>query len=382
MEFSWSKEQLELRDAIIAFGRRMSTDDLVGRDRDEIFARDLWSQCADFGLIGLPFPEEYGGGGSDVLTTVLAMESLGYACKDSGLTFGINAQMWSVMMPINRFGSEDQKRRYLPRLCSGESIGAHGMSEPDSGSDAFSLRTTARRDGDCYVLNGTKTFVSNAPVADMFVVFASIDRSLGALGLTAFIVERDTPGFRVGKPIEKMGLRTSPMAELIMEDCRVSVANRIGREGRAAGIFNDSMEWERGCILASCVGGMQRQLEEGSEYARNREQFGQPIGKFGSVSQRLVAMKTRLELSRLALYRAAWMKMNGDPGASEAAAVAKLYISDAWTQTCLDAVQLRGGYGFMTDYEVERDLRNAVGSTLYSGTSDIQRALIARSLGF
>jgi alkylation response protein AidB-like acyl-CoA dehydrogenase len=178
-----------------------------------------------------------------------------------------------------------------------------------------------------------------------------------------------------------MGLRTSPMAELIFEDCRVPVKNRLGREGRAVGIFNDSMEWERSCILASCLGGIQRQLESGSQYAREREQFGQSIGKFASVSQRLVAMKVRLEVGRLALYRAAWLKMNGQP-ASEAAAIAKLYVSDAWTQTCIDAIQLRGGYGFMTDYEVERDLRNAIGSTLYSGTSDIQRALIARSLGF
>ena len=381
MEFSWSAEQLQLREAIIAFGRQALSDDLIARDRNETFSRELWTRCAEFGLIGLPFPVEYGGGGSDVLTTVLAMETLGYVCKDDGLSFGINAQMWSVMMPIHRFGTPEQKERYLTRLCSGEWIGAHGMSEPDSGSDAFSLRTTARLDGDSYVLNGTKTFVSNAPVADVFIVFTTVDRSLGSLGLTAFLVERDTPGFRVGRPLEKMGLRTSLMAELIFEDCRVPVKNRLGREGRAVGIFNDSMEWERGCILAPCLGGIQRQLESGSAYAREREQFGQSIGKFASVSQRLVAMKVRLEMGRLALYRAAWLKMNGQP-ASEAAAIAKLYVSDAWTQTCIDAIQLRGGYGFMTDYEVERDLRNAIGSTLYSGTSDIQRALIARSLGF
>jgi alkylation response protein AidB-like acyl-CoA dehydrogenase len=381
MEFSWSAEQLELRQAIIAFGKSAGADDMIARDRDETFSREAWSRWAQFGLIGLPFPVEYGGGGTDVLTSVLAMEALGYVSRDDGLSFGISAQMWSVMMPIHRFGTEDQKQRYLTRLCSGDAIGAHGMSEPDSGSDAFSLRTTARLDGDCYVLNGTKTFVSNAPVADLFVVFATIDRALGSLGLTAFIVDRDTPGFRVGRPLEKMGLRTSPMAELIFEDCRVPVGNRIGREGRAVGIFNDSMEWERSCILATCLGGMQRQLEEGSEYARSREQFGQEIGKFSSVSQRLVAMKVRLELGRLALHRAVWLKQNGQP-ASEAASIAKLYVSDAWVQTCIDAVQLRGGYGFMTDYQVERDLRGAIGSTLYSGTSDIQRALIARSLGF
>jgi alkylation response protein AidB-like acyl-CoA dehydrogenase len=381
MEFSWSREQLELRDAIVAFGREaLPCDDLIARDRDERFERAYWTKCAEFGLVGLPFPPEYGGGGSDIMTTVLAMETLGYVARDAGLSFGISAQMWSVMMPIHRFGTEEQKRDYLARLCSGEWIGAHGMSEPGSGSDAFSLRTTARRDGDCYVLNGTKTFVSNAPVANMFIVFATIDRSLGALGLTAFIIERDTPGFRVGRPIEKMGLRTSPMAELILDDCRLPVRNRLGREGRGAGIFNDSMEWERTCILATCVGGMQRQLEEATRYVQEREQFGQAIGKFQAVQQKLVAMKMRLELGRLALYRAAWLKEQGQPS-GDAAAIAKMYISDAWVQTCLDAIQIRGGYGYMTEYQVERDLRDAVGSTLYSGTTEIQKTLVARSLG-
>jgi hypothetical protein len=380
MEFAWTAEQVAFREAVIEFARRCLRDDVTERDRDGTFARELWRQCGEFGIQGLPFPEEYGGGGRDALTAVQALEALGYACRDNGLLFAIAAQMWSVQMPIHRFGTEEQKRRYLPRLCSGEWIGAHGMSEPDSGSDAFSLRTRAERRGEEYVLNGTKTFVSEAPVADAFLVFATIDARKGPLGITGFLIERDTPGFRIGRPIHKMGLRTSPMAELVFEDCPVPAANRLGREGRGAQVFNDSMEWERGCILANALGAMERQLEDSVTYARERHQFGGPISQFQAVQHRLVDMKVRLEAARLLLYRAAWAKQN-DRDAGPAAAIAKLVVSEAWVQSGLNAVQIRGGYGYAVEYEAERDLRDAVGSTLFSGTSDMQRNLIARSLG-
>jgi alkylation response protein AidB-like acyl-CoA dehydrogenase len=314
------------------------------------------------------------------MSTVVAFEALGYACRDNGLLFGLNAQMWSVQMPIFRFGTEDQKRKYLPRLCEGSIIGAHGMTEPDSGSDAFSLRTTAERRGDRYLLNGSKTFVSNAPVADVFVVFASVDPRKGVLGLICLLVDRDTPGFRVSRPISKMGLRTSPMAELIFEDCEVPVDNRLGKEGRAAAIFDDSMEWERSCILAPFLGTMQRQLETCVNHAKQRRQFGKRIGDFQAVSGRLVQMKLRLETGRLLLYRAAWVKQQGLPAAGEAA-MAKLYLAEAALQSSLDAVQIHGGYGFTTEYELERQLRDAVGGRLYSGTSEVQAAIITRTLG-
>jgi hypothetical protein len=310
----------------------------------------------------------------------VALEALGYACRDNGLLFAIAAQMWSVQMPVHRFGTDDQRARFLPRLCSGEWIGAHGMSEPDSGSDAFALRTRAERHGDAYVLNGTKTFVSEAPEANLFLVFATLDPAKGTLGITAFLVERETPGFHVGREIEKMGLRTSRMAELVFEDCRVPAANLLGREGRGAQIFNDSMEWERGCILAPAIGALDRQLEDAVAYARARRQFGKPIAEFQAVQHRLAGMKLRLEAARLLLYRAAWAKQHDrDPG--PAAAIAKLAVSEAWVQSGLDAVQIRGGYGYAVEFEAERELRDAVGSTLFSGTSDMQRNLIARSLG-
>jgi alkylation response protein AidB-like acyl-CoA dehydrogenase len=379
MDFAWTRDQVALHDAVVEFARRLD-DDVIERDRRAEFSRELWNKCAEFGIQGLPFPEEYGGRGTDILTTVFTMEALGYACRDSGLIFGINAQMWSVQMPILNFGTEDQKRKYLPRLCDGSMIGAHAMTEPASGSDAFSLETRMEQRGDHYVVNGTKTFVSNAPVADIFLVFATVDRSKGVLGLTGILVERGTPGLHVSRPIEKMGLTTSPMGELVFDDCVVPVENRLGKEGRGATIFNDSMEWERSCILAGALGTMQRQLDACVRHAKERRQFGSAIGSFPAVSERLVKMKLRLETGRLLLYRAAWAKQRGENAATEAA-LAKLYLGEAGVQSALDAVQVHGGYGFTREYQFEREVRDAVGARIYSGTSEIQSAIIARALG-
>lgn len=380
MEFSWTEEQRAHRKAAIEFARATLSDGTLERDRRAEFSREIWRKCAGFGIQGLPIPEAYGGVDADISTAMLTMEGLGYGGRDLGLIFALNAQLWSVQMPILTFGTEAQKSKFLPGLCRGELIGAHGMSEPGSGSDAYSLRTRAERRPDGYILNGTKTFVSNAPVADLAVVFATLDPAKGMWGVTAFIVETGTPGFRIGRPIEKMGLRTSPMAELIFEDCHLPQEARLGPEGAGARIFNHSMEWERSCILASQVGAMERQLEECIEYARQREQFGQPIGKFQSVANRIADMKVRLETSRLLLYQVAWLKSAGQPATMQAA-LAKLYLSECFVQSSLDAIRIHGGYGYMTEFQVERDLRDAVGGTLYSGTSDIQRTIIARLLG-
>jgi alkylation response protein AidB-like acyl-CoA dehydrogenase len=380
MDFSWTEEQLAYQKAVIEFARKELNADRIENDHAGVFPRDKWMKCARFGIQGLPFPEEYGGADADIMTTMLTMEGLGYGCQDNGLIFAINAQMWSVMMPIFSFGSEAQKRKYLPGMCNGSLIGAHGMTEPDSGSDAYSLRmTAARRDGG-YILNGSKMFVTNAPVADLAVVFATVDPNKKMWGITAFVVEKGTPGFTVSRELEKMGLRTSPMGELVFQDCFVPEENRIGPEGAGARIFNDSMEWERSCILASHIGAMERQLEYAIQYARERSQFGQPIGKFQSVANRIVDMKVRLETARLLLYKVAWLKKMGKTAVMEAA-IAKLYLSESFVQSSLDAIRTLGSYGYMTEFEVERDLRDAIGGTLYSGTSDIQRNIIARMLG-
>lgn len=380
MDFSWTAEQTSLRHAVIEFAQRELNDDLVAGDRLGEFSTERWQRCARFGVLGLPIPEDYGGSGCDIVTTMVVMEGLGYGCGDNGLIFAMNAQLWSVELPILLFGTEGQRRRYLPGLCSGELIGAHGMTEPESGSDAYSLRTRAARVEGGYVLNGTKMFVTNAPVADVTVVFATIDPALGLGGVTAFLVDNSAPGLDVGRDIDKMGMRTAPMAELILQDCFVSETHRLGPEGAGASIFNSSMEWERSCILASHVGAMERQLEACIRYARDRRQFGQSIGSFQSVSNRVADMKVRLETARLILSKVAWLKQTGQPAVMEAA-IAKLYVSEAFVESSLDAIRIHGGSGYTSELGIERDLRDAVGGTLYSGTSDIQRMIIARWMG-
>jgi alkylation response protein AidB-like acyl-CoA dehydrogenase len=380
MDLSFTPEQLALHDEVVKFARQELNDGLAERERAQALSREHWRKCAELGIQGLPFPREFGGSDADILTTMLAMEGLGYGCRDAGLVFAINAQMWAVQMPIRSFGTEDQKRKYLPRLCSGEWIGAHGMTEPGSGSDSSRLATTAVRRGDHWVLNGSKTFVTNGPIADVFVVFATTDPALGFMGVTGFVLDKGARGLTVGRPIEKMGLRTSPMSELAFEDCTVPLDALLGRVGGGTRVFASSMEWERGCLLASQLGGMQRQLEACIAYAQTRRQFRRPIGKFQSVANRIVDMKVRLETSRLLLYRVGWLKSEGREAVLDAA-MAKLYLSEALVQSSLDAIQIHGGYGYTTEYEVERDLRDAIGGRIYSGTSEIQRNIIAAQLG-
>jgi alkylation response protein AidB-like acyl-CoA dehydrogenase len=380
MDFELTKEQIEFKKSAIRFAQKALNDGVIERDRDGVFSRELWKKCADFGIQGFSFPERYGGNNADILSTMLLMEGLGYGCKDSGLIFAINGQMWSVQMPILRFGSDAQKDKYLPKLCSGEWIGADSITEPDSGSDAYSLRTTARLEGGYYILTGRKTFCTMAPMADVFVIFATVDKRKGFMGVTAFIVERGQTGFSVSKDIDKMGLRTAPFAELILEECKVPVENRLGKEGNGSAIFDDVIEWERSCILASLLGGMERQLERCIKYAKERKQFGKTIGKYQSIANKIVDMKVRMETAKLILYKVAWMKKAHGKATMEAA-IAKLYLSESWIKSCLDAVQIHGGYGYTTEYELERDLRDSVASTIYSGTSEIQRNIIARYLG-
>jgi alkylation response protein AidB-like acyl-CoA dehydrogenase len=379
MSFELSAEQRRIRQAVVEFARRLGAgleaDEHAGR-----FSRSKWEEAAAFGLLGLSVPEEYGGSGHDLLTTVCAMEGLGYGCPDGGLIFSMNAHVWSAVTPILRFGTPEQKARYLPALVGGRMIGVQAMTEEGSGSDAFNVRTTATPKGGAYVLKGSKIFITNAPVADVLVVFATVDPAAGPDGITAFLVDRGSPGLSVGGCVAKMGLRTSPMGEVFLDDCIVPVTQRLGEEGAGVAIFNHSMDAERACILAANVGALERQLEACVARARTWTRFGKAIGKFQSVSNRIAEMKVRLETARLILYKAAWLRSQGRRSSMESA-IAKLYISECMVSSGLDAVQIFGGYGYMTEYGVERELRDAVGSTIYSGTSDIQRLIIARHLG-
>jgi alkylation response protein AidB-like acyl-CoA dehydrogenase len=380
VDFALSADQEELKAAAVEFARRELDQDLAEREATGEFSHEAWRACAKFGIQGLPIPADLGGAGADILTTVLVMEGLGYGCHDNGLIFSLNAQMWSLQLPLVKFGTPEQHAKYLPGLISGDLIGVHAMTEPDSGSDAFSLRTTVERRGDDYVLNGTKLYITNAPVADVILVFAAMPGKSKMAGISAFFVEKGTPGFTVSKGLGKMGLRTSPMGEVVLEDCVVPAANRLGSEGSGMAIFNSSMAWERSCILASAVGAMQRQLETSVEYARVRKQFGQSIGKFQAVSDKIADMYLRVEAARLMIYRTAWLGDQGKSVLAEAAA-AKLFASEAWVATSLDAIQVHGAFGYMTESGVERDLRDAVAGRIYSGTSEIQRVIIARMLG-
>jgi hypothetical protein len=378
MDFQWTEEQRALRDGVVEFARAELSGDVISRDRDGIFPREAWQKCAAFGIQGLVVPTEYGGSGADVLTTVGALEALGYGCADNGLLFSLNAQMWACEIPIVTFGTDEQKRRDLPGLCDGSSIAAHAMSEPEAGSDALALTTSARKTDRGYVLNGSKTFVTNGPVADLFVVFANTGKGIG--GLCAFVVPKDAPGLSVGSPLHKMGLRTSPMSELFLEDCEVADDLMLGEPGAGMAVFGTAMQWERGCILACAVGTMERQLERCVAYARERKQFGQPIGSFQAVSHKIVDMKLRLEGARMMLYRFGWL-LEADQATALDSALTKLHVSDSFVASSLDALQIHGGYGYMTEYELERETRDAIGSRIYSGTSEIQRRIAAVQLG-
>ena len=380
MEFAWSEEQAAFRREVIRFAQQELNERLIERDLEEEFSWDAWKKCAKFGIQGLPIPEEYGGGGADILTTVCGLEALGYGCRDNGLIFALNAHMWSSEIPLLTFGTPAQKQKYLAKLVNGEWIGIHAMTEPMSGSDAFSLRTRAERKGHCYVINGSKTFISNAQVAEMVIVFANLDPSKGAAGISAFIVDKDTPGFSISKKLHKMGLRTAPMAELAFVDCEIPAENLLGKEGDGQLIFTSSMEWERICILAGHLGAMQRMLETSVRYARERHQFGKPIGDFAAVSDKIADMDIRLEAARLLLYKAAWLKSKGRHPLREAA-IAKAYVAEACVQSCLEAIQIHGGYGYMTEYQIERELRDAISGKIYSGTTEVQKNIIARFHG-
>jgi alkylation response protein AidB-like acyl-CoA dehydrogenase len=379
MDFAFTEEQERLREETTNFARVELSSNLVARDAEQTFDAELWRRCAEFGILGSYVPVAYGGYGRDVMTTVAMMESLGYGCADNGLTLALNGQMWAVQEPIQQFGTEDQKKRYLPLLTSG-GFGAHAMSESGSGSDTFSLATTATKTSDGYVLNGNKSYIGLGPVCDVALVFASTDPSIGRWGITAFLVDGDAAGLTRSGNQPKMGLRTGPFGELTLEDCFVPTTARLGPEGAGASIFTNSMDWERSFIFASHVGSMARQLDESVDYARTRQQFGQPIGKFQSVSNRIADMQLRLETARLLLYKAAWLIDTGQP-AQLASALANLHLAESFVASSMDAIRIHGAKGYLSEFGVERDLRDALGGVIYSGTSDIQRQVIARLLG-
>lgn len=381
MDFSWSEEQLAYKNSVIEFAKAELQDDLIERDRLGIFPMDLWQKCADFGIQGLAAPKAYGGQKEaiDLLTSVLVMEAFGYACPDNGLALGLNAQMWTVQMPIVQFGTAAQKEKFLAPMVAGKLLAAHALTEPNSGSDTFAMELTAEKQDGGYVLNGEKHLITLAPIADVALVFASTKPKLGKWGLSAFLVESDRPGYQALPVNDKMGLRTVPIGKLQFENCWVPEENLLGKEGAGFGIISHSLEYDRCCILASHLGAMERQLEQAIKYVKERKQFGQAVGKFQAVANRIVDMKLRLETSRLLLYKVAWEKQSGKSAMMDSALL-KLQLSESFALSSLDVMRSFGGRAYLTEYEVERDLRDSIGGLLYAGTSDIQRNIIAKFL--
>lgn len=375
----WSEQQRTLRESFSGWHEALS-DGHVRDDRQSVFSREKWDLIRDSGLLRLPFAQQWGGLGHDLLTTMYVLEGLGYGCRDAGMNFSISTHINSAGIPIQRFGSPELKQRYMPRICDGAAIGAHAITEPQAGSDAMSMATTATADGDAFVLEGRKAFISNGPVAELFVVYARTGAGSDFRGVTAFMVERDTPGLTIGEPVEKMGLRTSPFCELTFDACRVPSANVIGRRGGGFLILEHVMVWEILCLFIMTVGDMQHRLERCLQHAKTRRQFGQPLGSFQSIADKLVDMKIGVETARKWLYDTAERHTNRQNVTIDIA-IAKLLTSEANVTAAMAAVQLFGARGYVTEHGIEKDLRNAIAGTIYSGTSEMQRRRIATIMG-
>lgn len=381
MDLSWSDEQITYKKNVIAFAQKQLTCDISERDAALQFSRDDWQKCAEFGIQGLAAPKAQGGykENIDILTATLAMEGLGYGCKDNGLPFSLNAQMWTVQLPIAEFGTVEQKNKYLTKLTSGEWIGCHALTEKNAGSDVFAMETTAEKVDGGYVINGSKRLITLGPIADVALIFCATNPKLGKWGISGFLVERGTKGFHQSANKAKMGLRTVPIGDLTFDNCFVPDENRLGAEGAGWSITTSSLEYDRSGILGSQLGAMERQLEETLTFVKTRKQYGKSISEFQSVSNRIANMKLRLETSRLLLYKVAWLKSIGESAMMESALL-KLHLSESFVESSMDAIRSHGGSGYLSENEIERNLRDAMGGVIYAGTSDIQRNIIANLL--
>ncbi len=382
MDFSLTDEQKASKQRIIQFAKEQLNEGLLERDQNQDFPYDVWKKCAEFGIQSLALPQAYGGAKEEVdfMGAMLGMEGLGYGCDDNGLAFGLNAMMWTVMTPILHFGNEEQKKKYLIPAGKGEVIGAHALTEPEAGSDVFGMQMTAEKKDGGYLLNGKKHLITFAPICDFALVLAKTNPKLGKWGVSAFLVDKGTPGYTQSAKFDKMGMRCIPIGELEFKDCWVPESALLGKEGLGFSVVNHSLEYDRCCILASQLGAMERQLEKTISFAKERKQYGQPISKFQAVANRIVDMRLRLETSRLLLYKTAWLKHNNKPAMMEAALL-KLHLSESFLTSSLDVMRTHGGKSFLTDNGLDRDFRDAVGGILYAGTSDIQRNIIAQLLG-
>lgn len=377
MHFKLSEEHEMIRKMVRDFAKNEVAPTAAERDEEERFDRALFDQMAELGLTGIPWPEEYGGIGSDYLAYVIAIEELSRVCASTGVTLSAHTSL--AGWPIFKFGTEEQKQKFLRPMAEGTKIGAYGLTEPSSGSDAGGMRTTAKRDGDHYILNGSKIFITNGGIADIYVVFALTDPESKQSGTSAFIVESDTPGFSVGKKESKLGIRSSPTTEIMFEDCRIPVENLLGEEGQGFKVAMQTLDGGRNGIAAQAVGIAQGALDASVDYARERHQFGKPIAAQQGIGFKLADMATDVEAARLLTYQAAWLESEGLPYGKESA-MSKVFAGDTAMKVTTEAVQVFGGYGYTKDYPVERYMRDAKITQIYEGTQEIQRLVISRML--
>lgn len=375
MDFSWSQAQDELYTRVLSQAPSAGSP-LPGH----FWTRAQWQVCGAMGLPGLSVPQPYGGAGYDALTTARAIEAFGCGCEDMGLVFSLAAHLFACAMPVAEYGEEALKRRFLPGCCDGTLIGANAITEAQAGSDVFALTTRATRDGAFYVLDGQKSFVSNGPVADLFMVYAVTNPAHGYLGITGFLVERNTPGLVIGEPLHKIGLTSTPACPISFEACRIPALHRLGQEGQGSQIFKRSMQWERACLFAAYIGQLERQLARTVAYAQERRQFGKALGKHQAIAHRLAAMKLRLEAARLLLYRACWSFAQGQHAVLDIS-LSKLAVSEAAVSGGLDAIHIHGSLGIRSEYGIGTMLCDALPATLFSGTAEMQYDIIASELG-
>ncbi len=377
MDFSFSEEHKMLRDMCRDFAENEIMPIAEELDKTCRYPEEIIKKAGELGLMGITIPEKYGGAGMDTISYVIAGEELCRACAGTGIIIGAHLSL--AAMPIYEFGTEEQKQKYLVPLAKGEKLGCLGLTEANAGSDAGNVQTTAKLEGDYYIVNGTKQFITNAGEADICVLVVSTDKSRGQRGLSALIVETDTPGFKVGKHEDKMGIRASSTCELVFENMKVPKENLLGNEGRGFRIALQTLDSGRISIGAQALGICRAAFEKALAYSKERIQFGKPISSFQAIQWMLADMATEIEAVRWLTYYAAWLKDQGRPS-SLVAAMAKLKSSEVSNFVCNKALQIHGGYGYIAEYGLERHLRDARITEIYEGTSEIQRLVIARSL--
>jgi hypothetical protein len=380
MDFAFTDEQLAFKDQVVKFSQKEIAPLAEEYDYKGEWCWEAWKKMGEFGLLGLHFPEEFGGSGADVVTACLAGEALAEGGADGGLTLSWGAHTFLSADTIYQHGTIEQKKRYVPKMATGEWIGCMALTEPNAGSDAASITTNAVKKGDRWILNGTKMFITNGPIADVCVCYAVTDKEKKHMGISAFIVDKGFKGFSVSKTLKKMGVKTSTTAELVFEDCEVPEENLLGTLNNGFPMTLQTLEWDRSALLAPFVGGMEFVLKQSSQYAKQRVQFGKPISEFQAIQKKLADIKCFVEAARLLVYRVAWNKDQGRSMNHMEAACAKLWVGDWGMPAISEAVQIHGGYGFMHEYPVERVFRDTKLAQIGGGTSEIQRFIISRLL--